>query len=166
MPAVTADHLRALLGEQLHEEVVQHFVHETGAEEPFVRRQVLECLRYLYLVSKHRERLAGLFLPVEQEIDEVWHYLILQTAEYRQLCEQALPGRCFIEHRSIAYEDYQREPGREQAIEQALRWIPLYQREFGPFDEDALPHWTMVRFLHEQIGLSLAEIGALEPVAV
>ncbi|MFD9905117.1 hypothetical protein [Streptomyces sp. NPDC059063] len=64
----------------------------------------------------------------------------------RQVCEQRLPGGFFIEHRSIAYEDYQREPGREQAVEQALRWIPLYVREFGPFDEGTLPHWTIVRF--------------------
>ncbi|MFG2141014.1 hypothetical protein [Streptomyces sp. NPDC048650] len=165
-PTISADDLKDLLGAALHTEVVRHF-DDKSPELPseFVARQVTECLRYLYLVSRHRERLGGLFLPVEQDIDEIWHYLILQTREYRALCEERLPGRFFIEHRSIAYEDYQQEPGREQALEEALRWIPLYCREFGPFDEDALPHWTIVRFLHEQMGLSLTDIAALEPMA-
>ncbi|MBC3982872.1 hypothetical protein H8N01_09900 [Streptomyces sp. AC536] len=162
---VTTGDLRALLGEELHAEVVAHFTDKTDAAPDFVERQVTECLRYLYLVSRHREQLSGLFLPVEQDIDEIWHYLILQTREYRALCEERLPGRFFIEHRSIAYESYQQAPGREQAMEEALRWIPLYCREFGPFDEGALPHWTIVRFLHQRMGMSLADIAALEPLA-
>lgn len=162
---VTAEDLRELLGHALHGEVVEHFVRETGEDRAYVERQVTECLRYLYLVSKYRDRLSGLFLPVEQAVDEIWHYLILQTREYRAFCEDRLPGGYFIHHRSIAYEDYQAEPGREQAAEEALRWIPLYCREFGPFDDGALPHWTIVRFLHEQMGMPLREIAALEPIA-
>ncbi|MCF3177716.1 hypothetical protein IPZ61_30935 [Streptomyces sioyaensis] len=164
-PWISAGDLKQLLGESLHTEVVTHFENKSDAPREYVERQVTECLRYLYLVSRHHDQLGGLFLPVEQDIDEIWHYLILQTREYRELCGQRLPGHFFIEHRSIAYEDYQQEPGREQALEEALRWIPLYCREFGPFDEGALPHWTIVRFLHEQMGLSLDEIAALEPMA-
>ncbi|MFI0979884.1 hypothetical protein ACH4SP_23135 [Streptomyces sp. NPDC021093] len=163
---LSADDLKDLLGDALHAEVVQHFQDRTpDVSRDFVERQVTECLRYLYLVSRHREQLSGLFLPVEQDIDEIWHYLILQTREYRALCEERLPGGFFVEHRSIAYEDYQEEPGRERALEEALRWIPLYCREFGPFDEGALPHWTIVRFLHERMGLSLSDIADLKPVA-
>ncbi|UZJ32643.1 hypothetical protein [Streptomyces endophytica] len=161
-PPLSADALRELLGEALHTEVLDHFAARSEAPREFVARQVTECLRYLFLVSRYRDRLGGLFLPVEQDIDEIWHYLILQTREYRALCEQRLPGGYFIEHRSIAYEDYQQEPGREQVLEEALRWIPLYCAEFGPFDEGALPHWTIVRFLHEQLGMPLADIAALK----
>ncbi|MEU8518700.1 hypothetical protein [Streptomyces sp. NBC_01216] len=160
----TDEDLRALLGTALHEEVVAHFTAGGGLPEELVERRVLECLRYLYLVSLHRDRLAGLFLPVEQAVDEIWHYLILQTREYRAFCEERLPGGYFIEHRSIAYQDYRQEPGRERVLEEALRWIPLYRRAFGPFDEEALPHWTVVRFLHRHLGMSLAEIAALEPL--
>ncbi|TVL92312.1 hypothetical protein [Streptomyces sp. SAJ15] len=163
-PRLTAQDLKDLLGARLHEEAVRYVTDRTGAEREYAERQVLECLRYLYLVSLHRERLSGLFLPVEQEIDEIWHYLILQTREYRALCEERLPGRYFIHHRSVGYEDYQREPGREQVIEEALRWLPLYRAAFGPFDEGALPHWTVVRFLREQLDMSLDEIAELEPL--
>lgn len=161
---VSAGDLTALLGDRLHTEVVEHFTGKTGAPPEYVERQVTECLRYLYLISRHREELAGLFLPVEQDIDEIWHYLILQTREYRELCEERLPGGFFVHHRSIGYEDYQEEPGRERAIEEALRWIPLYCAAFGPFDEGALPHWTIVRFLHRQLSMSLEEISALAPL--
>ncbi|WP_206302910.1 hypothetical protein [Streptomyces sp. WAC 01529] len=162
-PDAAAPTAEALLGEALHEEVVRHFAEKPGAPEAaHVRHQVRECLRYLYLVSRHPDRLGGLFLPVEQDIDEIWHYLILQTREYRELCEERLPGGHFIHHRSLSYDAYQEDPGRETAAEEALRWIPLYTAAFGPFDEDALPHWTVVRFLHEELGLSLAEIAALE----
>ncbi|OYP10611.1 hypothetical protein CFC35_40065 [Streptomyces sp. FBKL.4005] len=151
-----------LLGPALHEEVVAHFTAEVGApSEATVRHRVRECLRYLYLVSRHPDRLGGLFLPVEQDIDEIWHYLILQTREYRDLCENRLPGGHFIHHRSISYDAYQEAPGREAVAEEALRWIPLYTAAFGPFDADALPHWTIVRFLHQELGMSLEEIAAL-----
>ncbi|MER0243057.1 hypothetical protein AAHZ94_13685 [Streptomyces sp. HSW2009] len=159
--APSADGLRQLLGQELYAEVVAHFTESGRHPRRLVERQVTECLRYLYLVSQHRERLSGLFLPVEQDIDEIWHYLILQTREYRALCEERLPGRFFIHHRSVGYDTYQREPGREQAVEEALRWIPLYCQEFGPFDEEAIPHWTIVRFLHQQLDMSLEEIAAL-----
>lgn len=158
-PPPTAEEL---LGPGLHEEVVRHFTAKPHApSEAVVRHQVRECLRYLYLVSRHPDRLGGLFLPVEQDIDEIWHYLILQTREYRELCEQRLPGGHFIHHRSISYDAYQKAPGREAAAEQALRWIPLYTAAFGSFDADALPHWTIVRFLHHELGLSLEEMAAL-----
>ncbi|WP_435190633.1 hypothetical protein [Streptomyces sp. bgisy126] len=151
-----------LLGPTLHEEVVRHFT--AGPDAPsaaVVRHQVRECMRYLYLVSRHPDRLGGLFLPVEQDIDEIWHYLILQTREYRDLCERRLPGGHFIHHRSISYGAYQEAPGRERAAEEALRWIPLYTAEFGPFDADALPYWTIVRFLHDELHMSPAEMAGL-----
>lgn len=159
----TTPALKVLLDDALFSGTVRHFVRTTGEEPTYVERQIVECLKYLYLISRYPERLAGLFLPVEQAIDEVWHYLILQTREYRELCEERLPGRFFIHHRSLPFEDYQqKQPSREQALAEALRWLPLYREEFGPFDEGALPHWTMVRFLNQHLGLSLDAIAKLE----
>ncbi|MFE0698831.1 hypothetical protein [Streptomyces sp. NPDC058872] len=158
-PAPTAEEL---LGPALHEEVVRHFTTKPDAPSAaVVRHRVRECLRYLYLVSRHPDRLGGLFLPVEQDVDEIWHYLILQTREYLDLCERRLPGGHFVHHRSVSYDAYQEAPGRETAAEEALRWIPLYTDAFGPFDADALPHWTIVRFLHDELHMSLAEIAGL-----
>ncbi|WP_280264405.1 hypothetical protein [Nocardia wallacei] len=150
------------LGE-LYDETVRYVRQHNDVDEPTARVQVREAVRYLTLVSAHPDELGGLFLPVEQAIDEVWHYLILQTREYTDLCESRLPGGHFIHHRSISYADYGREqPSRETMIEQSLRWIPLYCTRFGGFDADGARWWTMVRFLHEEMGYSLDEISALE----
>jgi hypothetical protein len=154
-----------LLDEDLHEQLVSHFVLKTKMPEDYVETQLDECLRYLYLVSKYPAQLGGLFLPVEQAIDEIWHYLILQTREYKALCMSRLPGRYFIHHRSTPFSAYSKEPRREDVIEESLRWLPLYRAEFGSFSEKALPHWTMVRFMHEQMGLSLQQIAEIDATA-
>jgi hypothetical protein len=154
--------LKSLLDERLYREVTRYVARQTGLSDADAEHQIVECLRYLYLVSAYPDRLGGLFLPVEQPIDDVWHYLILQTREYRTLCETRLPGRFFVEHRSLPYSEYQQAPSREQLIEQALCWLPLYRDTFGPFGEHAMPYWTMVRFLHEQLDMSLPDIAALD----
>jgi hypothetical protein len=157
--------IKALPGEPLYSEVVRHFSERTGHAVEEVEQQVIECLRYLYLVSAHPAQLSGLFLPVEQSIDEIWHYLILQTREYRVLCEERLPGGFFIEHRSVSYNEYGQAPSRETLIEQSLRWLPLYREAFGAFSETASRHWTMVRFLREEMGLPLSAIAAMDTKA-
>ncbi|RDI67921.1 hypothetical protein [Nocardia pseudobrasiliensis] len=151
-----------VLGE-LYAETVRYTQRHNDIDEPTARTQVREAVRYLTLVSAHPQALGGLFLPVEQQIDEVWHYLILQTREYTDLCENRLPGGHFIHHRSISYGDYGDRQSRETMLEQSLRWIPLYCGRFGDFDAEGARWWTMVRFLHEEMGYGLAEISALAP---
>jgi hypothetical protein len=168
MPAtqVSAQALQTLLDADFHREVTRQVAREADVDETVAAHRVLECLRFLYLTSAYPQQLSGLFLPVEQCIDDVWHFLILQTREYRTLCEERLPGRFFIEHRSLPYAAYQAAPSREALIEQALRWIPLYRDTFGAFGEHAAPYWTMVTFLREQLGMTLAQISAIEAETV
>jgi hypothetical protein len=160
---VSSDWLKSLVSPQLYREAVRRAARPSSLNdhEDDGERAVVECLRYLYLLSAHPDKLKGQFLPVEQAIDEIWHYLILQTREYRVLCEDRLPGRFFIHHRSVTYAEHQQTTAREVLIEQALRWLPLYRDTFGPFDEQAAPYWTMVRFLRDDMCLSLVQIEAL-----
>ncbi len=106
-----------LLGEALYTEDGRGISTTRPARHgSLVERQVTECLRYLYLVSRHHDQLGGLFLPVEQDIDEIWHYLILQTREYRALCEERLPGALLHPPPQHRLQDYQRQsPAAEQA---------------------------------------------------
>jgi hypothetical protein len=159
---ISIESLKALLCARLYREAVEHAAQHRGTDIAEAERQLIECLRYLYLVSAHPASLRGQFLPVEQEIDDVWHYLILQTREYQTLCEERLPGRFFIHHRSLPFGEHRQEATREQRIEAALRWLPLYRDTFGAMDEHALPYWTMAKFLHGQMGLSLQQIAALD----
>ncbi|CAM2139444.1 conserved protein of unknown function [Pararobbsia alpina] len=154
--------LRSLVCPRLYQETVLHVAQQSETDSADAEHRIIECLRYLYLVSAHPASLRGQFLPVEQEIDDVWHYLILQTREYKTLCEERLPGRFFIHHRSLPYGEHRQEATREQRIEAALRWLPLYRDTFGAMDEHALPYWTMAKFLRGQMGLSLQQIADLD----
>lgn len=158
---VAIGNLRALIGDEIYAEALDYTLREAGGTEAEAEQRVIECLRFLYLVSAFPQQLGGLFIPVEQTIDDVWHYLILQTREYRAFCEQKLPGQFYIEHRSMPYGQYVQEPAREQQVVEALRWLPLYRATFGEFDEYSAPYWTMVRFLREQMAMSLSHINAL-----
>lgn len=161
MAPVSVDNLRALIGDDIYLETLEYTVRQTGLTHSEAEQQVIECLRFLYLISAFPQQLGGLFLPVEQAIDDVWHYLILQTREYRMFCERSLPGHFFIEHRSMPYQQYGKEPQREQMAEEALRWLPLYRVTFGEFDEKSAPWWTLLRFLREELNMTLAQINAL-----
>ncbi|WMY72585.1 hypothetical protein RHD99_13960 [Buttiauxella selenatireducens] len=161
-PKIYFDQFPSLLGDNIFSEVTHYTVMQKSVVQQEAEQQVIECLKFLYLTSSFPEQLSGLFLPVEQAIDDVWHYLILQTREYRTLCEKKLPGQFFIEHRSMPYENYGQKADREKMIEEALRWIPIYRNTFGGFDAQSAPHWTMVRYLHEQLGMTLLEINGLD----
>lgn len=158
---VAIGNLRALIGDEIYAEALDYTLREAGGTEAQAEQRVIECLRFLYLVSAFPQQLGGLFIPVEQAIDDVWHYLILQTREYRAFCQQKLPGKFYIEHRSMPYGQYVQEPARERQVGEALRWLPLYRTIFGEFDEHSAPYWTMVRFLREQMAMSLSQINVL-----
>lgn len=130
--------------------------------------QVIECLKYLYLLSKYPNRFLGNFLPVEQLLDEIWHYLIIQTDEYKTLCESKLPGKFFIHHRSLPFEEYQQQHSsqqnlsRESIIKEFLSWIPSYCQEFGSFSNNAIPFWTITRYLSTQFNMTNLDISNLK----
>src|SRR5690348_4424920 len=44
-------------------------------------------------------------IPVSRDIDDMWHYWILETQEYEALC-LSLPGGRFIHHTSNHYVGY------------------------------------------------------------
>ncbi|MCS3781711.1 hypothetical protein [Tsukamurella ocularis] len=134
--------------------------HHNNVSAETAAGETREAFRYLYLVSMFREELAGLFLPVIQDVDEVWHYWILQTREYTEFCER-LPGSFFIHHRSIGYSEFGAEPSREELAEQALRWVPLYVRCFGEIDETTAECWKIVKFLIDITGLTPSHIADL-----
>lgn len=117
-------------------------------------QHILECLKYLTILSLT----TGRRIAVTPEVDEVWHELIVQTSSYRELCE-GLPGRRFINHQSIGPSDYAERVGRDEFVDEFLRWIPDYVHHFGRFTKERAQHWTVVRFLQDSVGLSLDEIN-------
>ncbi|MFJ8107304.1 hypothetical protein [Streptomyces sp. NPDC096132] len=128
----------------------------SGREEREFALQLEECLKFLYIRSIE----GSGFIPLVDSVDDVWHELILQTEFYAKLCE-SLPGGNFIHHRTVAFGDHSRNIGKSEAVRDLLRWIPLYVSYFGPFREEIVDYWMIVRFVMEKFGMSLDEINEL-----
>lgn len=123
---------------------------------PKAEQQVIECLKYLCIMSLTR----GRRIAVTPEVDDIWHELIVQTQTYRTLCKQ-LPGERFVHHESITPRQYEERVGNDEFVDEFLKWIPDYVQSFGPFTEASGEHWTIVQFLQKNLGMTLSEINDL-----
>src|SRR5438874_9982655 len=84
--------------------VTPHLMRYFQAKMPQVGNDTLfryacELLKYLILVQFAPGRIL-----FRKEIDDLWHYWILQTRQYALLCE-TLPGQSFRHHSSRDYEE-------------------------------------------------------------
>jgi hypothetical protein len=121
-----------------------------------------ECLKYLFLASLRSQAGLKSYIPVTQDIDEVWHQCILQTKAYASLCK-ALPGEIFIHHQSThdGLDGYMKVQGAEALIEEQLWWLEHYCLYFGGFTELGSRHWNIVTFLEEALSLTLQDINRI-----
>jgi hypothetical protein len=118
---------------------------------------VVELLKFLFLSSKYAQ-VSTSFIPVTREIDEFWHAIILQTNAYEQLCKK-LPGHAMIHHESLAFDDYRGGINKRELVDEILRWLVLYVRNFGEMKRDRLKHWFFINMVHQSQGISLGELN-------
>lgn len=116
-----------------------------------------ELLKFLYISSKY-PYLKRTFIPLTQEVDDIWHSLILQTAHYQKLCE-SLPSGRMIHHESITFNDYKTNIPKKELIEEMLQWISLYVNNFGDIAEDRLKYWFFIRMIKQTLNISLDELN-------
>jgi hypothetical protein len=134
--------------------------------EETLRLRLCELLKYLLLVRFSPGRIL-----FGRDIDNLWHYWILQTRQYAQLCEK-LPGGSFRHHSSNDYQetaDATDTVSVADALQRALSFFISYYRNFGPIAEDRLACWPVLAqiaeaaewdldalnsFLHEQAMLA------------
>jgi hypothetical protein len=123
------------------------------AEDELLAR-IEEALKFLAISQYCKSA-----IPVTREIDEIWHYWILQTAQYEQLC-LALPGSEFIHHSSNAYLEYE-DPGigARWDIRADVEMLAIYRANFGPFIASRVKYWHMAAFLIDKRGWSLEELN-------
>lgn len=125
-----------------------------GRPSETLERQLGECLKYLAIVSMTE----GRRIPVTPEVDDVWHELLLQTSSYRQLCA-SLPGKKFLDHESIDPLSYNERVGDAAFVREWVQWIPDYVQSFGPFTAEVAQDWNVVRFLQDELAMSLEQIN-------
>jgi len=84
-------------------------------------------------------------IPFSKEIDDVWHYWILETAEYQKLCAK-LHGRTFLHHSSNDYAEYFDADAKNRKIdlEFGISILSSYVRNYGSFEPDRVKYWLSV----------------------
>ena len=70
-------------------------------------------------------------IPVSKEIDDVWHYWVLETAEYERLCSK-LPGGRFLHHSSNEYAEFYDVGAKEKEIDPTvqIQYLGAYVKNF------------------------------------
>ena len=118
--------------------------------------RIEEVLKYLNMAHHCRGD-----IPVSKEIDDVWHYWILETQEYETLCGK-LHGGTFLHHMSNDYAMYFDKDAKNQKIDlrRGISILSSYVMNYGPFEADRIRYWPLVERLMEQLHWNLDELNA------
>jgi hypothetical protein len=133
-----------------------HYFHRKlpDLSEDELLARVEEALKFLAIA-----RFCTSAIPVTKEIDDIWHYWILQTQEYEALC-RALPGGEFIHHSSNAYLEYEDpEISTNWNVRADVEMLAIYVANFGPFSANRIRFWSLPAFLIEKRGWSLDDLN-------
>lgn len=118
--------------------------------------RIAEFLKLMFLRSKY----DGAFIPLSDDIDFLWEKFIVQTRDYELFCF-SLPGKKFIHHNSGEFADFSQGKNKKEVIAHLLSWIPLYYFHFGEFTKESAMHWMIVKYLQDELKLSLFEINRI-----
>lgn len=141
-----------------------------GLSSGEVDARVEELLKYLNMAIHE----AG-DIPFTEEIDEIWHYWILETQEYAALCAK-LHGGQFLHHSSSDYLLHGQDdeaPSFEYDLQRGLAILSSYALNYGPIQPDRARYWPLVEALKSQLqcdldalNVWLASVHAPEAVLV
>ncbi|KQW02932.1 hypothetical protein [Rhizobacter sp. Root1221] len=120
-----------------------------------VDARIEELLKYLNM-SVHSPG----DIPFSTEIDDVWHYWILQTEQYSQLCDR-LYGRTFLHHTSNDYVEYEDPDAKHRRIElrRGVAILASYVFNYGPFSIDKVRYWPLAGRLMELLHWDLDRLN-------
>jgi hypothetical protein len=119
--------------------------------------RICELLKFLMLVRFSPGRIL-----FGKEVDDVWHYWILQTRQYAQLCE-TLPGKSFRHHSSTVYDqsaDTAKEADVREAVQRILSFFISYYRNFGPLAVDRIACWPTLQQVMQEAGWDVVRLNA------
>ena len=145
-----------LLGQFTTPQIMQYFFLKMPAVETrTLTLWAAELLKYLILVQFSPGRIL-----FGKDIDNLWHFCILHTREYAQLCKN-LPGGFFRHHSSNDYKetDSPRETPLDEAVERVLSFFISYYLNFGPLTAERLGCWPPLRMVMDETGWSLEELN-------
>jgi hypothetical protein len=157
---IRAENLNSsILPSELYQDLCEHLQMEKSAADLPVR----EFLRFAKLSLLMPRKIPGLyrFIPVVPLIDKIWHFLILQTREYHEICEQLQPGK-FLHHRTFLYERHMSiNPKISELHQEDLSWLASYVDNFGDYSKEAVVFWRIPLLLMSELDWSLEKVNML-----
>jgi hypothetical protein len=119
-----------------------------------LQARIEETLKFLFI----SHQCTGA-IPVNRDIDAIWHAWILETREYSTLCGR-LPARAFIHHSSNDYLRYfDPSVGERNDLMQEVKMLALYVANFGPFEAGRAKYWLLASHLMERCGWSVEQLN-------
>lgn len=115
-----------------------------------------EVVRFLQLGASSP---STVFFPGDGLMDDLWHALIIETAEYRSLCGTIKPG-FFLDHSGITFEDYLQNKPAAQVHEEQISWLASYVHNFGPIGAASFRHLLLAQSLCRRMKISRRKLNA------
>ena len=110
---------------------------------------IREYERFIYILGLFK---TEVYLPISDEIDEIWHLCILDTEEYKKTCHK-ICGR-FIHHVPDNHIN-KAQLSESKKMKDSIAWIRNYVKIFGCFTEESLDFWPTVSQTIENLNCSL-----------
>jgi hypothetical protein len=132
---ITGQQLRAELLSPAMKHYFDRKLAPLSSDEVDVR--IEETLKFLNMAHYGR---GG--VPVTDELDELWHYWILETMEYEKLCSKLAGGK-MIHHTGNYYLEYADEELKclDVSPEDGIAVLISYVQNYGPFEPDRVEFW-------------------------
>jgi hypothetical protein len=122
--------------------------------ESELRARIEETLKFLAIATY-----CSGAIPVSREIDEIWHYWILQTQEYQALCLSLQGGR-FIHHTSNDYIEYfDKDISNHDNLQLDIKMLATYVANYGSFEESRVKYWLLALHLIENCGWNIQQLN-------
>jgi hypothetical protein len=143
-----------LLERHLPQAMEQYFVKKLpDLDRDELRVRIAECIKGLILMSRGN-------ILFSDEIDSIWHYWILQTEQYDELCAN-LPEGHFRHHSSNDYPDAEQKAADTVGEnDRVIGFFVSYVRNFGPIEPSRVRYWPPLAALMRALGWGLPQMNA------
>ena len=124
-------------------------------------RRLVECLKFIELKSLKGDNGGDALIPVTKSLDQFWHFLILETQYYEELCQRLGQG-AFVHHSLGDAKESLNGPDRIiERLASDLSWLGAYVGQYGFFENNSSKYWSVVHHLRSHLGLSLHCINTI-----
>jgi hypothetical protein len=102
-----------------------------------VDKRIEELLKFLNMAIYSKGA-----IPFSEDIDEIWHYWIMETQSYFNLCSK-LCGGIYFHHSSNDYMEFDNPNVRDetQDMNRSFEILLSYILNYGDFQKDRLAYW-------------------------